>query len=718
MSLILTGTDGNDTLLGGDGDDILSDRQGNDRLRGGVGNDRLTAWDGGDTLEGGDGDDDLLAFSSLMASTLSGGAGDDTLEVFGTESLAFGGAGNDWVHASEDRHTIYGGEGHDTLHGGWYAQLYGGPGDDVVFGGEGDDTLYGGDGDDVLGGKRIFYSSGLPEYDFYYDLGNDLVFGGPGNDVIGVSFDGSDTVHGGSGDDLFIVAAFHSSSEPLAEGHINGGAGFDTVQAEDLGNITLANVERLEAPGSYVGASIAQVESFSEFDGYFIVLRGPGGTLDLPKAGGTWASYNVTAEALAGGLTAVAGPGDDVDIIGSEFADHLTLRGYGKLQGRAGNDTLIGGSERNWIEGGSGNDVLRGRAGNDDLEGGTGNDDIRGGGGDDVLRSGWGRDTLRGGAGDDHYFVTGTNDRIIEWAGKGIDTVTVNRATDWTLAPNLEHLTLTSSQDVSARGNDAGNEIRTSHGNDIVDGGKGNDTLLAGGGNDLIYGDSGDDTIKGGLHDDYLYGEEGDDILIGGSGDDDLWGGDGADDLRGAEGRDYLAGGTGNDTLNGGDGNDRLDGGDGDDVLSGGSGNDRLYSSLGSDNIDGGSGNDQFYLYSGADTFTGGNGADTFYLPSSRDDLPALGTTLIMDFQPGEDRFAAYKRALEPDRDLHRAIFLDERYFHIGTQADAWYHRIIYDNATGHLYLDPDGWKEGGAIHIATLTGAPALTAADFDVTW
>src|SRR5262249_34881263 len=47
--------------------------------------------------------------------------------------------------------------------------------------------------------------------------------------------------------------------------------------------------------------------------------------------------------------------------------------------------------------------------------------------------------------------------------------------------------------------------------------------------------------------------------------------------------------------------------------------------------------------------------------------------------------------------------------------ADANDH-IVYDTTTGFLYYDVDGNGSDAAIHFATVTGAPALTADDFSV--
>ena len=61
-------------------------------------------------------------------------------------------------------------------------------------------------------------------------------------------------------------------------------------------------------------------------------------------------------------------------------------------------------------------------------------------------------------------------------------------------------------------------------GNDILNGGVGNDDLFAGTGNDILNGDSGNDE---------LFGAAGDDTLNGGDGADELEGDAGADQLRG-----------------------------------------------------------------------------------------------------------------------------------------------------------------------------------------
>src|SRR4051812_39871477 len=88
----LFGGDGNDTMTGGSGNDMLFGQDGNDTLLGKGGNDFLFGGTGNDTLTGGDGDDQIFgeAGNDRMIwnpgddnDLFEGGAGDDTAEVNG-----------------------------------------------------------------------------------------------------------------------------------------------------------------------------------------------------------------------------------------------------------------------------------------------------------------------------------------------------------------------------------------------------------------------------------------------------------------------------------------------------------------------------------------------------------------------------------------------------------------------------------------------------------
>ena len=117
-----------------------------------------------------------------------------------------------------------------------------------------------------------------------------------------------------------------------------------------------------------------------------------------------------------------------------------------------------------------------------------------------------------------------------------------------------------------------------------VDGGGGNDTILA-----AVAGcptgchlGVGSQTFEGGEGDDVVFGERGNDILLGGPGNDQLFGGIGDDLLRGGPGNDRLAGGFGADSIDG-EGDDDYVRGDStiDTILDTGGGTDTLSYSTG-----------------------------------------------------------------------------------------------------------------------------------------
>jgi Ca2+-binding RTX toxin-like protein len=119
----------------------------------------------------------------------------------------------------------------------------------------------------------------------------------------------------------------------------------------------------------------------------------------------------------------------------------------------------------------------------------------------------------------------------------------------------------------------------------IVDGGAGNDTLVAGPGTDRVVGGKGKDVLAGEGGDDDLVGGPGRDGLIGFAGNDLIDGGPGADAAFGFGGADVISGGGGSDTLRGGSGDDRLLGGFRHDLLRGGKGVDSLLGQEGPDRL-------------------------------------------------------------------------------------------------------------------------------------
>ena len=100
--------------------------------------------------------------------------------------------------------------------------------------------------------------------------------------------------------------------------------------------------------------------------------------------------------------------------------------------------------------------------------------------------------TLTGGAGDDTYLV-GTGDTVVEAVNAGNDTV--QSSATWTLAANLENLTLTGTAAINGTGNTLANVVIGNAGNNVLTGGDGNDTLSGGQGNDVLNGGMGNDVF-------------------------------------------------------------------------------------------------------------------------------------------------------------------------------------------------------------------------------
>jgi Ca2+-binding RTX toxin-like protein len=255
---------------------------------------------------------------------------------------------------------------------------------------------------------------------------------------------------------------------------------------------------------------------------------------------------------------------------------------------------------------------------------------------------------------------------------------------------------------------------------DTLDGGsKGyGDTLKGGGGRDLLVapdkgfaimrGGSGRDTLDGsqdegdtadysdkskGIHLTLGNGSAYSDVKVGGRSEDSIRrfehvnGGDGDDWIAGNDKTNSLVGGAGRDTLSGGGDQDLLEGGNGRDSLSGGGGRDYINGGGGRDVLRGG-GSDDTFMFQKIETGT----ADT-----------------IKDFVHNVDR-------LQFTYDFFVLVKgnVNKSEFELGTAADDPNDYIIYDRATGRLYVDRDGNGAEEQVHFATLSNKPLLDAEDF----
>jgi Ca2+-binding RTX toxin-like protein len=108
-----------------------------------------------------------------------------------------------------------------------------------------------------------------------------------------------------------------------------------------------------------------------------------------------------------------------------------------------------------------------------------------------VINGGVGADTMQGGNGDDTYVVDNAGDVVFEALGAGADMVL--SSVSFTLAGNIENLTLTGVAAINGTGNGLGNVIAGNAAANALDGLAGADTLNGGLGNDTLTGGFGAD---------------------------------------------------------------------------------------------------------------------------------------------------------------------------------------------------------------------------------
>jgi len=201
------------------------------------------------------------------------------------------------------------------------------------------------------------------------------------------------------------------------------------------------------------------------------------------------------------------------------------------------------------------NAVYTGTSFDDEDFAGSGDDHQKGFEGEDTLAGGQGNDTIEGGSGNDHLI------------GDNVDS-----------SNDDEHYA-----DADRIHGQAGeDQLQGQQGNDLLAGdGSGEEWQLING--EWVFDQSKMSTNNGPLDtdNDFLEGGEGNDVLNGGIGEDTHIGGAGEDRINAGIGNDIADGGLGNDQINLEDGNDLGTGGLGADTIHAGAGNDVVYGDLG-----------------------------------------------------------------------------------------------------------------------------------------
>lgn len=146
-----------------------------------------------------------------------------------------------------------------------------------------------------------------------------------------------------------------------------------------------------------------------------------------------------------------------------------TFERIDRATGGAEADSMTGTMARDLMSGGAGNDTLLSMAGDDELDGGAG------------------ADLMNGGPGSDLYKVDDLGDRVVEsrrWDGHDAVESSVDF---WLARAHVEDLTLIGATDIRGVGNGLENVIIGNSGDNILDGGKNNDRLVGGLGDDIYH---------------------------------------------------------------------------------------------------------------------------------------------------------------------------------------------------------------------------------------
>jgi trimeric autotransporter adhesin len=410
---------------------------------------------------------------------------------------------------------------------------------------------------------------------------------------------------------------------------------------------------------------------------------------------------------LAGDDTLTAGDGNDTldgglgadDLIGGEGNDVYIVDNAGDTVTEStgqGTDTVqasVSYSLDDHIENltltGTGAINATGNALANTLTGNSGSNVLIGDAGADVLNGGAGADIMVGGADNDTYFVDNVGDVVQENSGDGTDTV--QSSVTYTIASNVESLTLTGVAALNGYGNSGANTLTGNAAANSLNGGLGADTMVGGNGNDIYVVDNagdvvteltgeGTDTVRTNMA--YTLGSNLENLTIttslavngtgnslvnvitGGAGANTLDGDAGADTLIGLAGNDvYIVDNTGDvvtEALNEGTdliqssvtytaalnvenltltgtGNINATGNALANTLTGNTGNNTLDGGAGIDTMIGGDGDDVYRIDSASDVVTEatGEGTDTVQATVSAtaganvENLTLLGTTVI-----------------------------------------------------------------------------------------
>ena len=502
------------------------------------------------------------------------------------------------ITLGDGNNLIYGGRNNDTIvSGNGNSQIYESNGNDLIAVGTGNNTIVAGNGNDSItfGGGSNTISVGT---------GNDTITGNDGgNNAITVSslatesLTGSVNIATGQGNDTITVYGGHGTitanagtgNTQIAINTETGSTSAFTLTTTGTGttNITAGDGEYTVNTGA--GASTISLgagnDSITTGAGDAQVSVGYGQDTIVTGSGNS----NITVSGGGGTITTGASGSNNSNITVSNVSglDTYTfnLNGTGGAVINGGDDTYI-------VNGGTG-------TGNDTINLGVGNDSIVTGSGSAQVSVGHGHDTITTGSGNSNVTVSGGGGTITtNSSGMNVSDITVQNAS----VSDVYLLNLNGSGGAIVTGSDGNYTVNggTGTGNDTINLGVGNDSIVTGSGNAQVSVGHGHDTITTGSGNSY--------VTVSGGGGTITTNSTGTN-LSNIQVQNTSASDVYNINLNGA-GSAVVNAVDGNYTVNGatGTGNDTVTLGAGNSSISTGSGNAQVSVGHGHDTITTGSG--------------------------------------------------------------------------------------------------------------